>query len=91
MNSLSGQNSQGRLSGARSSRASSTIFYKLRELDRKIQEWKNELRFRFGARAQYAQRQIDKLDKKRKELRNKRKQFATPACGSMPQLGPGLA
>ena len=36
MSSLGGKNSHRRMSGARSSRASSTIFFKLRNLDRKI-------------------------------------------------------
>ena len=35
-NSLGGQNNHGRMSGARSSRASSTIFKKLQKLDREI-------------------------------------------------------
>jgi hypothetical protein len=54
----------------------------LRELDRLIQEWKNELRFRVGIRAQFAQRQIDKLDKRRKETRNKRKHFRDAGTGT---------
>lgn len=76
MNSLGGKNNQGRLSGARSSRASSTIFKQLRKSDKMCSYYggisgyldehelspKNLERYRHW-------------DKNRKELRAKRKQF----------------
>lgn len=79
MSSLSGQNSNGRISGTRSSRVSSTIFYKLRDLDRKITEIDkliNSYSFYCMSTPQKRKiftKKID-LDEKRKAIRNKRKQ-----------------
>jgi hypothetical protein len=73
--SLSGQNSQGRLSGARSSRALSTIFKKLRKLDREIgaidrqcPKWLRQFDPKVISRR-------EKLDQKRIEIRLKRKEY----------------
>lgn len=76
MSSLSGQNNQGRLSRARSSRASSTIFSKLRKLDRQISYLDKRLSYTFSVyerKAILAKR--DSLDEKRKLARNKRKGY----------------
>lgn len=80
MSSLGGQNSHRRMSGARSSRASSTIFYNLRSLDRKIglidlqfspyKEWKIAI----PAYLSNLIKRREKLDEKRKNIREKRKQ-----------------
>ena len=76
-NSLGGQNNHGRMSGARSSRASSTIFNKLRKLDREISAldkringfcWRDDT-FKIN------QKRRD-LDNKRKFIRNARKHIA---------------
>jgi len=67
-NSLGGKNKGGRTTGARSSRASSTIFKKLRKLDRKITEIDNYLRHAFW------RADIEKLKKLRKNLDEQRKQ-----------------
>ena len=77
-NSLSGKNSSGRTSGGRSSRPSSTIFYKLRELDRKISEIDNQLKamgyynwmsYNINSVVTKLRRRREKLDLKRKEVR----------------------
>jgi hypothetical protein len=78
MSSLSGQNSNGRISGTRSSRVSSTIFYKLRDLDRKITEIDELINsYTFACMTIAQQRKIYSkrfdLDEKRKSVRNKRK------------------
>lgn len=79
-NSLGGQNNHGRMSGARSSRASSTIFKKLQKLDREISKLKNQLNpfysFDFGKhRNKKREEQIKKLDMQRKEVRLERKKY----------------
>lgn len=71
MSSLSGQNSNGRISGTRSSRVSSTLFYQLRELDRKITKIDNEIIF---WRRIFSHKEVNKLEKKREALDKKRKQ-----------------
>lgn len=79
-NSLGGKNSHGRMSGARSSRASSTIFKKLQKLDREI----SFLKARCSLANYYilgkpfikkTEERIEKLDLKRKEVRLERKKF----------------
>jgi len=74
-NSLGGKNKGGRTTGARSSRASSTIFKKLRELDRKITKIDETIRFRawFSSDIKKLKKQREELDKKRKETRALRK------------------
>ena len=81
-NSLGGQNNHGRMSGARSSRASSTIFKKLQKLDREITKLQNRINpfgaysFDFGKhRNKKLEEQIKKLDMKRKEVRLERKKY----------------
>lgn len=81
-NSLSGKNSSGRTSGGRSSRPSSTIFYKLRELDRKISKIDNELKsIRYygwmysNSFVKKLKQRREKLDLKRKEVRELRKKY----------------
>ena len=81
-NSLGGKNNHGRMSGARSSRASSTIFKKLQKLDRQISHLKHMLspfgafNFDFGKqRNKKLEEQIKKLDLKRKEVRLERKKY----------------
>ncbi len=81
-NSLGGQNNHGRMSGARSSRASSTIFKKLQKLDREISKLRNQINpfsiryFDFG---KYPNKKImdkiKKLDMQRKEVRLERKKY----------------
>jgi hypothetical protein len=81
-NSLGGQNNHGRMSSARSSRASSTIFKKLQKLDREISILQNRITpfsiryFDFG---KYPNKKImdkiKKLDLKRKEVRLERKKY----------------
>ena len=80
-NSLSGQNSHGRMSGARSSRASLTIFKKLQKLDREI----SFLKARCSLANYYilgkafikkTEERIEKLDSKRKAARLERKKYA---------------
>ena len=82
-NSLGGQNNHGRMSSARSSRASSTIFKKLQKLDREISRLQEQVistgafRFDFGKhRNKKLEEQIKKLDLKRKEVRLERKKYA---------------
>ena len=81
-NSLGGKNNHGRMSGARSSRASSTIFKKLQKLDREITRLQNRINpfgaysFDFGKhRNKKLEEQIKKLDMKRKEVRLERKKY----------------
>ena len=79
--SLGGQNSHGIVSGARSSRALSTIFKKLRKCDREIQTLDGYIFFEtMGGR--FATKRSVKLktqrkawDEKRRELRNERKRY----------------
>ena len=68
--SLGGKNKGGRTTGARSSRASSTIFKKLKELDRKITKIDETIRFRawLSSDIKKLKKQREELDKKRKEL-----------------------
>ena len=79
--SLGGQNSHRRVSSARSSRALSTIFKSLRDVDRKIgimdrmvimkgEQWVRDFCPKFNSRR-------DKLDQRRKILRLKRKGYTT--------------
>jgi hypothetical protein len=79
MSSLSGQNSNGRISGTRSSRVSSTLFYQLRELDRKITKIDDDitfwLRISHHKEADKLKKRRETLDKKRQEVRNKRKKY----------------
>ncbi len=84
-NSLGGKNNHGRMSGARSSRASSTNFKKLQRLDREIGELQKRNAF-LGIAASYINtigseyknhlKKIKKLDLKRKEVRLERKKYA---------------
>ena len=81
-NSLGGKNNHGRMSGARSSRASSTNFKKLQKLDREISRLQNRINpfgayiFDFGKpRNKKLEEQIKKLDLKRKEVRLERKKY----------------
>jgi len=81
-NSLGGKNNHGRMSGARSSRASSTIFKKLQKLDREITKLQNTAipfgaySFDFGKRRnKKIEEQIKKLDMERKEVRLERKKY----------------
>ena len=82
-NSLGGKNNHGRMSGARSSRASSTIFKKLQKLDRQISRLQNQLYPFFGTfffdykkhTNKKLEEQIKKLDLKRKEVRLERKKY----------------
>jgi len=81
-NSLSGKNNHGRMSGARSSRASSTIFKKLQKLDREISILQNRItpfgdfNFGFGKhRNKKIEEQIKRLDLKRKQVRLERKNY----------------
>jgi hypothetical protein len=77
MSSLSGQNSNGRISGTRSSRVSSTLFHQLRELDRKITKIDNNIIFWLTIahykEADKLKKKREALDKKRLQVRNKRK------------------
>lgn len=78
MNSLSGKNNLGRKSGVSSSLASSTIFYKLRDLDRKITELDQYLSCYYNStfyKKTYNKKleQRAKLGNKRMLIRNKRK------------------
>jgi len=80
MSSLSGQNSNGRISGTRSSRVSSTLFYQLRKLDRKISNIDNQILF---YRRIFSHAEVKALEKKRKSFdekrrlaRNKRKKYS---------------
>ncbi len=81
-NSLGGKNNHGRMSGARSSRASSTIFKKLQKLDKEITRLYKMITpfsiryFDFG---KYPNKKImdkiKKLDMQRKEVRLARKKY----------------
>ena len=81
-NSLGGQNNHGRMSSARSSRASSTIFKKLQKLDKEITRLYKMITpfsiryFDFG---KYPNKKImdkiKKLDMQRKEVRLERKKY----------------
>ena len=81
-NSLGGQNNHGRMSGARSSRASSTIFKKLQKLDREITRL-YKIIYPFSIRQfnfeKYPNKKImdkiQKLDMQRKEVRLERKKY----------------
>ena len=80
--SLGGKNNHGRMSGARSSRASSTIFKKLQKLDRQISKLRDQLdpfgAFNFDYKKYKIMKiveQIKKLDLKRKEVRLERKKY----------------
>ena len=80
--SLGGQNNHGRMSGARSSRASSTIFKSLQKLDREIAELRNKLDpfallyldFKKHHNKKIREK-IEKLDTKRREVRLERKKY----------------
>lgn len=79
-NSLSGQNSHGRMSGARSSRASLTNFKKLQKLDREISFLKarcNLSNYYILGQAfiKKTEERIEKLDFKRKAVRLERKKY----------------
>ncbi len=81
-NSLGGQNNHGRMSGARSSRASSTIFKKLQKLDReitKLYKMITPFSIRYFDFGKYPNKKIlekiEKLDMKRKEVRLERKKY----------------
>jgi len=73
MSSLSGKNSNGRISGTRSSRVSSTIFYQLRELDRKITLLDVKI-FNILSYLNFSKTEFNKLKTKRESLDQKRKQ-----------------
>jgi len=79
MSSLSGQNSNGRISGTRSSRVSSTLFYQLRKLDRKITKIDEQLLFWYRTGSYKGAAKLEKkrkvLDDKRKQVRIKRKKY----------------
>jgi hypothetical protein len=79
MSSLSGQNSNGRISGTRSSRVSSTLFHQLRELDRKITKIDDNIIFWLRIfnykEANKLEKRRETLDKKRQQVRNKRKKY----------------
>lgn len=70
--SLGGQNSYRRVSGARSSRALSTIFKQLQKIDRKISKLDHSIRLCPWSKGKL-KRQREILDAKRKEIRHKRK------------------
>lgn len=81
-NSLGGQNNHGRMSGARSSRASSTIFKKLQKLDReitKLYKMITPFSIRYFDFGKYPHKKImdkiKKLDMQRKEIRLERKKY----------------
>ena len=85
--SLGGKNNHGRMSGARSSRASSTLFKKLQKLDREISKLETILRsqlnpFGYFCNFDYKEHKnkkivekIKNLDLKRKEVRLERKKY----------------
>lgn len=78
--SLGGKNNHGRMSGARSSRASSTIFKKLQKLDREISFLKSRCSlsnyYILGkAFIKKTEERIEKLDLKRKAVRLERKKY----------------
>jgi len=73
-NSLGGKNMDGRITGARSSRASSTIFKKLKKLDREITEIDNKLRYVNMLRYEtWLSPDVKKLKQRREKLDQKRK------------------
>ena len=82
MSSLGGQSDTGRRNSARSSRASSTIFKKLRNLDSQIGKLEYQVRFGEGwtiamhgnAFLVKTLKRIKELDERRKEVRAQRKQ-----------------
>lgn len=78
-NSLGGKNSSRRTSGARSSRASSAIFKKLRKLDRQISLIDNWLRIHpLWWVKSFHQKELtrrERLDEKRKAVRRERKNY----------------
>lgn len=83
-NSLGGKNNHGRMSGARSSRASSTIFKKLQKLDREISrlyKFITPFSIRYFDFGKYPNKKImdkiKKLDMQRKEVRLERKKYKT--------------
>lgn len=83
-NSLGGKNSSGRTSGNRSSRFSPTNFKKLQKLDRQITAIDKEIDQKkifliFGRENDISKLTIrrEKLDQKRKDLRNLRKRYLT--------------
>ena len=69
--SLGGQNTVGRHTGARSSRARSTLFRRLRSLDRRISALDAEIRLFGGNNRRLKLR--EELDAKRKRVREIRK------------------
>ena len=83
MSSLGGQSDTGRRNSARSSRASSTIFKKLRKLDSDIGKLEYQLRFGEGhtialhgnAFLVKTLKRINELDERRKVVRSQRKSF----------------
>jgi len=90
MSSLGGKNSLGRQSGARSSRASSTIFHQLRQLDRQIASVEKEMlwRQRIFLNCKKLTERFIRLDAKRKQLRAKRKahNFRDAESGTPPRV-----
>ena len=83
MSSLGGQSDTGRRNSARSSRASSTIFKKLRKLDSEIGKLEYQLGFgedyttglRGNAFLVKTLKRINELDERRKVVRSQRKSF----------------
>ena len=83
MSSLGGQSDTGRRNSARSSRASSTIFKKLRKLDSEIGKLKYQIRFGEGHTIALrgntflvkTLKRINELDERRKVVRAERKSF----------------
>lgn len=79
--SLGGQNSHRRVSGARSSRALSTLFRQLRTCDRKVAELDKRLGFVTGghrfwnAEATAIRKRLEHWEEKRKATRLKRKGY----------------
>ena len=76
--SLGGQNSHRRVNGARSSRALSTIFKRLRRLDREIAAIDRYIRTHLGwvqTTPKMTERR-KKLDAERREVRHQRKGYA---------------
>lgn len=83
--SLGGQNSKRRLSGARSSRALCTIFKKLRAADRRITELDKQINF-LTCSGHFPSKRADKLkllisawDLKRRYIREIRKSYGEEA------------
>lgn len=73
--SLGGQNSHGRVSGARSSRALSAIFKKLQKIDRDLRAIDLRIKIWGSPNNQKLLLKRKKLDEKRKNLRMKRKRY----------------